>query len=141
MNDDYSDEAFDNSCVKFTQQDLNCMRDYLCNMYPVLRTMCAVHSCGEILLVNSKKQLIMVDNILHDIGSISANYISKSIVDSFREKLRDKIEKKERNVTLAEKGNVVRRLFPSQYRGSLKIRGYWSVNPSRFISCHAYFCF
>ena len=56
MNDDSSDEVFDNSCVKFTQQDVNSMRDYLCNMYPVLRTKCAVHSCGEILVDNSKKQ-------------------------------------------------------------------------------------
>ncbi len=57
MNDDSSDEVFDNSCVKFTQQDVNSMRDYLCNMYPVLRTKCAVHSCGEILV--DKKQWIM----------------------------------------------------------------------------------
>ncbi len=78
MNDDSSDEVFDNSCVKFTQQDVNSMRDYLCNMYPVLRTKCAVHACGEILVDNSKKPWIMVDNILYDTGSISANYISKS---------------------------------------------------------------
>ncbi len=56
MNVDSSDEVFDDSCVKFTQQDVNSMRDYLCNMYPVLRTKCAVHSCGEVLVDNSKKQ-------------------------------------------------------------------------------------
>jgi len=81
------------------------MRDNLCNVYPVLRTKCAVHSSGEVQL--GYDNWIKLENILHDTGSISANYISRQIVDRHRKELKDKIRNRNHHVTLAEKGNTV----------------------------------
>jgi hypothetical protein len=97
--------AFDDSWLILTSCDIENMRDNLCNVYPVLRTKCAVHSCGELQLGSS--EWIMLENILHDTGSISANYISKQLVDRYRIQLKDKIRKRNHYVTLAEKGNTV----------------------------------
>ena len=82
------------------------MREYLCNMYPTLRNKCAVHSSGEVQ-VGGSELWIRLENILHDTGSISANYISLHLVDRYRKELGNKIRKKIRRVTLAEKDNTV----------------------------------
>lgn len=100
-----SDDVFDNSQLNFTSCDIESMRETLCNVYPVLRAKCAVHSTGELQI--GIKDWLKLDNILFDTGSITANYISQQVVDKHRAKLQDRIRNKSHYVTLADKGHTV----------------------------------
>jgi hypothetical protein len=90
--------------MQFSQHDMVTMREHLCVAYPSLVSKSGVHSVGKLLLDNSNK---VVPDILFDSGSLSANYVSSTLVDSIRDKLRGKIRTSRRKIHLAAKDSAV----------------------------------
>jgi hypothetical protein len=77
----------------------------LMNLYPEIRSLSAMHTSGECILNCVDK--VVVERVLFDTGSLSANYVSLSFIQRYKNQLKSKPVKYASRVYLASRNNMV----------------------------------